>query len=259
MSNELLTDYSTQQAVNKLVEDGIGSGSSSGGASGAILLGVGSGGYTFDASAQTITITGMGTLSLSQIFSVVNLTDQITLYSPTDEDKGGTLSSNVLTLEYDTTSMSDSDLLQIFVQSNGSYDASTQSDKVSTLNTEYSHYTDAEPLVTASDIVATTTVYKDQGAEIDMTGYTTLGMFVKFTVNDSETNTIKVLRKHTSAGAEEFVLETEADYIKTLGDASINIYYEFETNGTIPVVQVQSTATTVGGTEGTLEIYIVKK
>ena len=66
------------------------------------------------------------------------------------------------------------------------------------------------------------------------------------------------MAKHTSAGSEEFVLETAGDYIKTLGDSNINIYYEFETNHTIPYLQIQSTATTVGATEGTLEIYITK-
>ena len=91
-----------------------------------------------------------------------------------------------------------------------------------------------------------------------MRGYTKLGIFVKFTVSDSTTNTIKVLSKHTSAGAEEFVLESAGDYIKTLGDANINIFYEFETNGIIPTIQIQSAAGTVGATEGTVEIYLVK-
>ena len=170
-----------------------------------------------------------------------------------------TISSNVLTISGVTTPFASGDVYQIGLNSQKkAYDPSTNSNMESTLNPEYAHYTDPELLVTASDIVATTTVYKDQGAEIDMTGYNTLGVFVKFTVNDSATNTIKLLAKHTSAGTEEFVQETAGDYIKTLGDASINIYYEFSTNHNIPIFQIQSTATTVGDTEGTLEIYITK-
>ena len=174
-----------------------------------------------------------------------------------------TVSSNVVTIAGAGTPFASGDAYEIGINGQDkAYDPSTQSDKVSTLNPEYSHYTDAEQLVTASDIGAADGTYIDQGAEIDMTGYTTLGIFVKFTVNDSTTNTIKVLSKHAGAGAEEFVLETEADYIKILGDASTNIYYKFGTNGIIPIVQIQSAAADVdtgGGTVGTLEIYIVKK
>ena len=170
-----------------------------------------------------------------------------------------TISSNVLTIAGVTAPFASGDSYEIGINAQKkAFDPSTNSNMESTLNPEYAHYTDPELLVTASDIVATTTVYKDQGAEIDMTGYNTLGVFVKFTVNDSATNTIKLLAKHTSAGTEEFVQETAGDYIKTLGDASINIYYEFSTNHNIPIFQIQSTATTVGDTEGTLEIYITK-
>ena len=170
-----------------------------------------------------------------------------------------TVSSNVLTIAGVTAPFASGDSYEIGINAQKkAFDPSTNSNMESTLNPEYAHYTDPELLVTASDIVATTTVYKDQGAEIDMTGYNTLGVFVKFTVNDSATNTIKLLAKHTSAGTEEFVQETAGDYIKTLGDASINIYYEFSTNHNIPIFQIQSTATTVGDTEGTLEIYITK-
>ena len=174
-----------------------------------------------------------------------------------------TVSSNVLTIAGAGTPFTAGDVYEIGINSQTkAFDPSTNSQMNSVLNTEYSHYTDAEPLVTASDIGAADGTYIDQGAEIDMTGYTTLGIFVKFTVNDSTTNTIKVLSKHAGAGAEEFVLETEADYIKILGDASTNIYYKFGTNGIIPIVQIQSAAADVdtgGGTVGTLEIYIVKK
>ena len=81
------------------------------------------------------------------------------------------------------------------------------------------------------------------------------------TVNNSTTNTIKLLKKHTSAGSEEFVSETAANYIKTLGDANINIYYEFDINSAMPIVQIQSAAADVdtgAGTIATLEINVIK-
>ncbi|MEA3370299.1 MAG: hypothetical protein U9Q40_03095 [Campylobacterota bacterium] len=142
-----------------------------------------------------------------------------------------------------------------------SKDYNGNSQYVKVLNPDPKHYTDPEQLVTASDIGASGGVYIEQGNEISMNTYTILGIFVKFTANNSTTNTIKVLSKHESGGAEEFVLETSGDYIKTLGDSNINIYYEFETNGTIPYLQIQSAAGVVdtgSGTIGTLEIYITK-
>jgi len=169
-------------------------------------------------------------------------------------------SAGVLTISGAGTPFVTADAYEIGINAQKkAYDAGLDNDKVNVQNPDWEHYTAPVQLVTASDIVATTTVYKDQGGEIDMTGYDTLGLFVKFTVNDSATNTIKILAKYESGGTDEFILETTADYIKTLGDANINIYYEFETNGTIPFLQVQSTATTVGATEGTLEINYTKK
>jgi len=209
--------------------------------------------------SYNITVTGITTFALDDIAYIYNITQDKMYYAPVEGKNTASVSSGIITIDASFDPIVDGDFLhiQMWIDKPG-YDRSTDTQKSSVANPEYAHYTDAELLVTASDIVATTTVYKDQGAEIDMRGYETLGIFVKFTVNDSATNTIRALSKHTSAGTEEFVLETAADYIKTLGDANINIYYEFKTNG-IPFVQLQSTATTVGATEGVLEIYIIKK
>ena len=256
-----IKDGTTDQraTVNDNGELKVTGGASSGGSAGAILLGTDIGGYTFDASAQTITISGMPTIDLQQILGIVNLTDQVSIYSSLDSSKGATIASNVMTLEYDTTAMSDGDELQIFIQYNNSEDLSTGSKVVSVLNPDTSRYTDAELLVTASDIGAADGTYIDQGAEIDMNGYNTLGIFLKFTVSDSTTNTFKILAKHTSAGAEEFLYETPI--LKTIGDASINVFYQFDTDHVAPYLQIQSAAADVdtgGGTVGTLEIYITK-
>ena len=73
--------------------------------------------YTFDASAQTIKITGLYTLRT--LILITNVTDQQIIYNFADSSAGGTVSYNstndetTITLEYNTTSMSDSDELQI--------------------------------------------------------------------------------------------------------------------------------------------------
>jgi hypothetical protein len=70
--------------------------------------------YIFDASAKTIT--SFEFTSIERILSIVNLTDGVIIYSPITPAKGGALANSVLTLDYDTTSMDDSDILQIVVE-----------------------------------------------------------------------------------------------------------------------------------------------
>lgn len=70
--------------------------------------------YTFDASAKTITFTGYGSISLESVLLITNVTDNIIIYNFAAVGKGGTVATNVLTLDYDTTSMDDADDLQIF-------------------------------------------------------------------------------------------------------------------------------------------------
>lgn len=73
-------------------------------------------GATFDASAKTITHASFSDVTLAGIQLITNVTDQIIIYNFADTAKGGTLSTDTLTLEYDTTSMSDTDELMILVE-----------------------------------------------------------------------------------------------------------------------------------------------
>lgn len=76
--------------------------------------------YTFDASAKTIRI--YDNVSIKKLLLITNVTDNVIIYNFADTTKGGTTSFNPLTeetsivLDYDTTSMSDSDQLQIFIE-----------------------------------------------------------------------------------------------------------------------------------------------
>lgn len=72
--------------------------------------------YTFDASAQTLEFTGYGSIALEAVMMVVNTTDQVIIYNPFDSAKGGTVATNVLTMEFDTTSMDDADDLLILYE-----------------------------------------------------------------------------------------------------------------------------------------------
>ncbi len=115
-------------------------------------------------------------------------------------------------------------------------------------------------IVNAADIGAVDDTWVDQGSEIDLTNINGFNCFIDLTVNDSTGNQIQVLLKRENGGSEEYILETAADYQKTIGDANINILYPFDTEGVISA-QLQTKATDVdtgGGTEATITITIIK-
>jgi len=147
----------------------ISGGGSSAGASGSIMVGYEKGAYSADMSAQTITITGLETLTIERILKVTNITDQEVIYDSSDAGKGGTISGNVITLEYDTTSMSDSDSLQILVQYDNSQDYDLGVTKNVVQNPDPSKYVTEQVLDLGS---ATAPSY----ADIDMDGYQNASM-----------------------------------------------------------------------------------
>lgn len=72
--------------------------------------------YTFDASARTVTFSDYDALVLERVLLITNVTDGVIIYQFNAPAKGGTVATSVLTLEYDTTSMSDTDDLQIWYE-----------------------------------------------------------------------------------------------------------------------------------------------
>ena len=69
--------------------------------------------YTFDASLKTITFDDYVSIRLDSVRVITNVTDNILIYNFIQIGRGGTVLTNVLTLDYDTTSMDDADDLQI--------------------------------------------------------------------------------------------------------------------------------------------------
>lgn len=70
--------------------------------------------YTFDASAKQVTFTDYNPIIIERVLVITNVTDNVIIYNFADPAKGGTAATNVLTLDYDTSTMSDTDKLQIF-------------------------------------------------------------------------------------------------------------------------------------------------
>ena len=71
--------------------------------------------YTFDKTAKTITFLDYSSILLSSILLITNVKEGIDIFLFDDATKGGTISGNVLTLEYDTTAQSNSDPLLILI------------------------------------------------------------------------------------------------------------------------------------------------
>jgi len=71
--------------------------------------------YTFNAATKQITFDTTDIVSLNQVLVITNVTDNVIIYNFADPAKGGVVANNVLTLTYDTTAMSNSDSLQIFL------------------------------------------------------------------------------------------------------------------------------------------------
>lgn len=70
--------------------------------------------YTFNASAQTITFVDQASIDLESVLLITNVTSNVIVYNFANPAQGGSVAGNVLTLDYNTTSMSNSDALQIY-------------------------------------------------------------------------------------------------------------------------------------------------
>lgn len=71
--------------------------------------------YTFTPASRQVTITKLSSVSLEQILLITNVTTNTIIYNFADPSLGAIVAGNVITLDYDTTSMNASDDLQIFI------------------------------------------------------------------------------------------------------------------------------------------------
>jgi hypothetical protein len=71
--------------------------------------------YSFNAAAKTVTFNTTDVITLEQLLIITNVTTNQIIYNFADPNAGGSIENNVLTLNYDTTSMSSEGRLQIFI------------------------------------------------------------------------------------------------------------------------------------------------
>jgi hypothetical protein len=70
--------------------------------------------YTFNKTAKTVTFTDYATIRLDGLLLITNATDGVIIFNFADTAKGGTVTGNVLTLTFDTSSMDNGDKLLIY-------------------------------------------------------------------------------------------------------------------------------------------------
>jgi hypothetical protein len=71
--------------------------------------------YTFNSTTKQIALTDYTSVDLEAFLLITNVASNIIIYNFADPAKGGTVSGNILTLDYNTASMSNTDNLQIFI------------------------------------------------------------------------------------------------------------------------------------------------
>lgn len=86
------------------------------------VIGLDTGTYTFNPATRQITLSNVISggvqdyaIDLEQLILIVNVTDNIMLYNFCEPTLGGSISSNVITVNYNTTAMSSTDRLMIII------------------------------------------------------------------------------------------------------------------------------------------------
>ena len=105
--------------------------------------------------------------------------------------------------------------------------------------------------------------WADLGAEIDTNGAKVIGLWATLDINDTNNARVRVLAKHTSAGAEEYQLpirtvsasdvKIDAEYIEFNSDADQLMVVSFDLDCVVPYVQFQVTAGTAGASPGQID------
>jgi len=157
-------------------------------------------------SSTTVTLSGVPfTASSEEIvyIKVVPASGDTTTYVAGSNGVSLTISSNVITIAGAGTPFVISDAYEIGINAQQkAYDSSLDINKTIDQSPLWSRYTDPETLISAAqELDATPT---DMGSEIDVRGYNYLSVWLTVDIGTSTDVTLRMIHKHTSAGAEEY-------------------------------------------------------
>ncbi len=158
-------------------------------------------------SATTITLSGFPSqfsdINDEDIVTLVQIaTDGSVTKTYTRDNATMSTTSNVLTVTGATFTNTDTFVLYTNIPRVEAYDTSLDSKKTIVQNPAWARYTDKEALFsTAYELTAS---FADVGNEIDVRGYNYLTLWVTIDIGTSVNPQLRILHKHTSAGAEEY-------------------------------------------------------
>lgn len=136
------------------------------------------------------------------------------------------------------------------------YDANLNAQKVTPQNNVPNPGSDAITIVEGADVGASDDTWVDQGSEVYWQNSVNGVIWIIYTANDSLLPEFQILAKHESGGADEFVAKDADIYQSDI--VAGKVWYGFTFNKTIPYIQIQTKAATVGTTEGTVTILLTK-
>lgn len=144
------------------------------------------GSYAFNAAWKTITFSWLGNVMIEQVRLITNVTDWVIIYNFASAAKKGVMSNNVLTLDYDTTTMSDTDSLQIDLAYNNNQDYNLWVTKNIPQSFAPVQTSDSEVLVSTSTVIwSAVAVWATQWVEIDIRDVAKISFLITHTHSTS--------------------------------------------------------------------------
>ena len=105
--------------------------------------------YIFDPTNKKVVFNNYDKIDLERVLLITNVTDNVIIYNFANPEAGGhVVNNNILNLQYDTTTMSDTDKLQIFYEVDAApAKEATQADMYELMYSVYSAVKDLSALV----------------------------------------------------------------------------------------------------------------
>jgi hypothetical protein len=191
------------------------------------------GSYTFNPGAKTVTFSNLQqALTLANILLITNTTANTIIYNFADPTTGAiSFNNNILTLDYDTSSMNSSDILQIYV------DVESYEESLHTLLRRMNKILESNSVVdlqqrqriTIDALRTSATATTDLTGTIPVSGTVTASASGTYTVNNSITNQLlpgSAGNPYTlsSASAAGIIMEGPVHQIWRIIDDSRSLY-----------------------------------
>ena len=156
--------------------------------------------YGFNASAGTITFSDYASIDLQNIDVIINATRDEVLYNPLNEDLGGSVAGNVLTLDKNTATMGDNDELRVFYDDSelpATRDNQTSGDQRSKIYFDGKDVSVQNPIPTDGDSIYSKDVWVEEsdasnwvdvdsaGGDVVLIPFNNLHTHIEYTGNDN--------------------------------------------------------------------------